>query len=122
MFLNTSYEKGEANIGNRVEGAPKFTAAAQVAYRVPEMPGLRLMADVKYTGDVMLNAANKLKVPGHTLINVGANYVTRVAGRDTTFRAAINNVTDRQYWEYQYDDWIKPSDPRTFSVSVKVDF
>ena len=122
MFLDTSYEKGEANIGNRVEGAPKFTAAAQVAYRVAQVPGLKLMADAKYTGDVMLNAANKLKVPGYTLINVGASYLTRINGRDTTFRAAINNLADKKTWQYQYDDWIKPVDPRTFSVSVKVDF
>jgi len=122
MFLDTSYEKGAANVGNRVEGAPKFTAAAQVAYHVSQVPGLKLMADAKYTGNVMLNAANKLKVPAHTLINVGANYATRVAGQDTTFRVAINNLMDKKYWEYQYDDWIKPSDPRTLSVSMKVDF
>jgi iron complex outermembrane receptor protein len=122
MFLDAKYEKGIENIGNRVQGAPRFTAAAQVAYHVAALPGLKLMADAKYTGNVMLNGANTLKVPGYTLFNVGASYNTRIAGRNTTFRAAVNNVTDKEYWEYQYDDWIKPSDPRTFSVSMQVDF
>ncbi|HTH45636.1 MAG TPA: TonB-dependent receptor [Oxalicibacterium sp.] len=122
MFLDTKYEKGAENIGNRVQGAPKFTAAAQVAYHVAALPGLKLMVDAKYTGNVMLNSVNTLQAPGYTLINAGASYSTRIAGRNTTFRAAINNVTDREYWEYQYDDWIKPADPRTLSVGVEVDF
>ena len=25
---------------------------------------------------------------------------------------------DKEYWEYQYDDWIKPSDPRTLSEAT----
>lgn len=122
MFLDSEYKKGVANIGNRVAGAPEFIAAAQVGYRVAQLPGLKLLADAKYTGNTMLNGANDLKVPGYTLLNVGATYTTRINGKDTTFRAAINNVADKKYWEYQYENWIKPADPRTFSVSMKVDF
>ncbi len=51
----------------------------------------------------MLNAANQLTVPGYTIANIGASYTTRIGGRNTTFRAAINNVANRKYWEYQYD-------------------
>ncbi|HWU97456.1 MAG TPA: TonB-dependent receptor [Oxalicibacterium sp.] len=122
MFLDSEYKKGAVNIGNRVAGAPEFIAAAQLGYRVAQLPGLRLLADAKYTGNTMLNGANDLKVPGYTLLNVGASYTTRIGGKDTTFRAAINNVADKKYWEYQYENWIKPADPRTLSVSVKVDF
>jgi iron complex outermembrane receptor protein len=122
MFLDAKFKQGAANIGNRVDGAPRFTAAAQIAYRVAEVPGLKLIADAKYTGNVMTNAANTLKTPAFTVLNAGASYATRINGKDTTFRVAINNLTDKEYWQYQYDDWIKPADPRTFSVSMKVDF
>lgn len=122
MLLDTSYEKGGDFVGNRVAGAPNFVAAAQVGYRVAQLPGLRLSADAKYTGSTMLRASNTLKLPSYTVLNAGANYSTRVAGHDTTFRVAVNNIADKKYWEYQYSDWIKPADPRTFSVSVKVDF
>jgi len=54
-----------------------------------------------------------LCIPGHA---------TRINGHDTTFRVAVNNVTNRRYWEYQYDNYIKPGDPRTFSLSAKLDF
>ncbi|WP_418133165.1 TonB-dependent siderophore receptor [Variovorax sp. 375MFSha3.1] len=122
MLLDSSYERGSSYIGNRVAGAPKLVATAQVSYLVPQVPGLKLSADMKYTGNTMLDASNQLNLPGYTVANIGASYTTRIAGHSTTFRAAINNVTNRRYWEYQYDNYIKPGDPRTFSLSAKIDF
>lgn len=109
-------------MGNRVAGAPKMVATAQVSYDVLQVPGLRLSADMKYTGCTMLDASNQLGLPGYTVANIGASYTTRLGGHATTFRAAVNNVANRRYWEYQYDNYIKPGDPRTFSLSAKLDF
>lgn len=122
MLLDSAYRRGSSYIGNRVAGAPKLVATAQVSYDVAQVPGLKLSADMKYTGATMLDAANRLSVPGYTVANIGASYVTRLSGHPTTFRAAINNVANRRYWEYQYDSYIKPGDPRTFSLSAKLDF
>jgi iron complex outermembrane receptor protein len=122
MLLDTSYRRGNSYVGNRVAGAPKMMATAQVSYDVAQVPGLRLSADMKYTGGTMLNAANQLSLPGYTIANIGASYTTRIGGRNTTFRAAINNLANKRYWEYQYDNYIKPGDPRTFSLSAKLDF
>ncbi|MFJ3046679.1 TonB-dependent siderophore receptor [Herbaspirillum chlorophenolicum] len=122
MFLDSKYSKGSAYNGNRVAGAPNMMATAQVSYLVPQLAGLKLMADAKYTGNTMLRAANDLQVPSYTLFNLGASYTTRIGKYDTTFRAAVNNLLDKRYWQYQWENYIKPGDPRTFSVSAKVDF
>ncbi len=122
MLLDTEYKKGLTYNGNRVAGAPDFVVAGQAAYLVPQVSGLKLSADAKYTGATMLRAANDIKLSGYTLFNLGASYTTRIGKTDTTFRAAINNLTDKHYWEYQYENWIKPGDPRTFSLSAKMDF
>lgn len=122
MALDSSYQRGSLYTGNRVAGAPNFVAAAQLSYAVPQLPGLKLSVDAKYTGTTMLSASNQIRVPGYTLANLGASYATRVGGYDATFRFAVNNVTDRKYWEYQYENYIKAGDPRTFSVSAKLDF
>lgn len=122
MFLDSAYRRGSDNVGNRVAGAPSFVATAQLSYAVPQVPGLKLTADAKYTGSTMLNASNQIKLPGYTVANIGASYATRIGGHDTTFRVAINNVANKRYWEYQYADYIKPGDPRTLSVSAKFDF
>ena len=122
MLLDSSYERGSSYNGNRVAGAPNFVATAQLSYAVAQMPGLKLSADAKYTGSTMLGASNRIRLPGYTLANIGASYLTRIGGHDTTFRFAINNLTNRRYWEYQYENYIKPGDPRTFSMSAKLDF
>ncbi|CAA2108179.1 TonB-dependent siderophore receptor [Variovorax paradoxus] len=122
MLLDAGYRRGSNYVGNRVAGAPKMVATAQVSYDVAQVPGLKLSADMKYTGGTMLDASNQLSLPGYTVANIGASYATRLGGHNTTFRAAINNVANRRYWEYQYDSYIKPGDPRTFSLSAKIDF
>jgi iron complex outermembrane receptor protein len=122
MLLSSQYSKGSTYNGNRVAGAPDLVLAGQISYLVPQVAGLKLSADSKYTGSTMLRAANDIKLSGYTLFNLGANYSTRIGNVDTTFRAAVNNLTDKHYWEYQYENWIKPGDPRTFSLSVKMDF
>ena len=122
MFLDTSYERGSTNQDNRVAGAPAIVGTAQLSYAVAQVSGLRVFADAKYTGNAMLNAANGLNLPGYAIANVGAVYATRLGGHDTTLRLAVNNVADRRYWEFQYENYMKPGDPRTYSVSAKVDF
>ncbi|OWT65862.1 TonB-dependent siderophore receptor [Candidimonas nitroreducens] len=122
MLLKASYGKGSSYDGERVSGAPHFVAAAQVSYSVPQIEGLTLRADAKYTGSTTLRPAGDLKLPSYTVFNLGASYDTRIAGHDTTFRLAVNNLADKAYWEYQYDNYIKPGDPRSISLNASVRF
>ena len=122
MFLDSEYKKGNAYTGNRVAGAPKLVAAAQVSYSVPELPGLKLRADVKYTGNTMLGASNNVRVDDYAIINIGATYDTRIYGYETTFRAGINNLADKRYWLFQSSDYVKAGDPRTYGLSASLKF
>lgn len=122
MLLDSEYGKGNAHIGHRVVGAPNLVATAQLAYRVAQLPGLQLTAGAKHTGNTMLRPAGDLRTPAYTLLNLGATYDTVVGGYDTTFRASINNAADKRYWMYQYANYVKAGDPRTFSLSATVRF
>ena len=122
MLLKATYDKGSSYDGQRVSGAPRFVAAAQVSYSVPQVEGLSLHADAKYTGSTTLRPAGDLKLPSYTVFNLGASYDTRIAGHDTTFRVAVNNLANKAYWEYQYDNYIKPGDPRNISLNASVRF
>lgn len=122
MLLNSQYQKGSSYNGNRVAGAPGFVAAAQVSYDVPQLPGLSLRANAKYTGSTWLRPANDISLPGYVIVNLGATYKTRVYGYDTTLRLALNNVTNKKYWEFQYGDYIKMGDPRNVSLTASVRF
>ncbi|CAM2160554.1 iron complex outermembrane recepter protein [Paraburkholderia tropica] len=122
MLLDTWYAKGQTYNGKRVAGAPQFTAATRVTYDVPYVPGLQLGVDAKYTGNTEVRPAGDLETGGYLLVNVGANYVTRIGGHDVTLRAALDNITNRRYWMFQYDSYIAPGDPRTISLNAKMDF
>lgn len=122
MLLDTEYQNGFAFAGNRVAGAPNTVAAAQLAYTVSEVPGLKLNANMKYTGATMLRPSNNLQAPGYTLLNVGATYDTRINGYDTSFRVAINNLADKRYWMFQYSDYIKAGDPRSLTLNASLKF
>lgn len=122
MALDSWYARTNGFDGNRVGGAPRFVLSGNVEYKVPYVPGLSVGGDIRYNGRTSLNPQNSLTVSGYTLINLGATYRTRVAGKDVTLRAAVSNLTNRKYWEYQYDNYIKPADPRMVSLNAKIDF
>lgn len=122
MWIATKYKKGSDFDGNRVAGAPGFVAAAHVNYAVPVVPGLTLGAGAKFTGNTSLRPAGDIKVPGYMLYSLGATYTTRVAGHTVGVRAAIDNLTNHRYWEYQYADYIQPGEPRTVSVNARMEF
>ncbi|MDE1179637.1 TonB-dependent receptor [Paraburkholderia sp.] len=122
MWIATKYDKGSSYDGNRVAGAPGFVAAAHVNYAVPYVPGLNVGADMKYTGNTSVRPAGDLKTAGYTLFNVGASYSTKIGGYGVTLRAALDNITNRRYWMFQYADYIAPGDPRTVSLNARIDF
>ncbi|WP_233830240.1 TonB-dependent siderophore receptor [Paraburkholderia sp. ZP32-5] len=122
MLLDTWYAKGQSYSGNRVAGAPQFVAAGRVTYDVPGVPGLQVGTDAKFTGSTKVRPAGNLETGGYLIVNAGASYMTRVGGHDVTLRAAIDNITNRRYWMYQYSDYIAPGDPRTVSLNAKIDF
>ncbi|MDR5826540.1 TonB-dependent receptor [Caballeronia sp. LP006] len=122
MWIATHYKKGSTFDGNRVAGAPGFVAAAHVNYAVPVVPGLTLSANAKFTGNTNLRPSGDLNVPGFMIYSLGATYTTRIAGHNVGVRAAIDNLTNRRYWEFQYADYIQPGEPRTVSVNARLEF
>lgn len=123
MALDATYGQGDASInGNRIAGTARLIASAQMGYRVPQVPGLQLFAGVKYTGNTMLDAQNRIQVPSYTLLGLGASYDTLVAGKSATLRVQVNNAANKRYWGYQYAGYIKPGDSRSVSLTATMRF
>jgi iron complex outermembrane receptor protein len=122
MVLDTEYGQDYPDQGKRVAGSPNAVAAIYASYRLPSLPGLKLRADAKYTGDTPLRGNNTLEVSSFTVANFGAIYDSRIGGNDLTYRFTVRNVFDKQYWMYQYANYVKAGDPRTFGVSASLNF
>jgi len=115
-----------ATDGKRVIGVPRVQANIGAEWDVPGLRGLALDGRVVYTGSSFADAANTLRVPGWTRLDVGARYVTEVAGRLLTLRARVDNLADRNYWAssggFPGQGYLVVGQPRTFSLSAAVEF
>ncbi len=118
-------EKG-AYDGKKVIGVPSRQANLGLEWEVPGVSGLALDTRLIATAAVHADAANTLRVPGWTRLDLGARYFTEVGGQLVTLRARVNNLTDRNYWAssggYPGQGYLVLGAPRTVSVSAAVDF
>ncbi|RYX96807.1 MAG: TonB-dependent receptor [Comamonadaceae bacterium] len=112
--------------GKRVIGVPKLQGNLGVEWDVPTVSGLSLDARAVSTGSSFANATNTLSVPGWTRFDLGARYLTEIAGRLVTLRGRVDNVANRDYWSsvggFPNAGYLVLSTPRTFTVSASVDF
>nr|WP_145552639.1 TonB-dependent receptor [Variovorax boronicumulans] len=112
--------------GKRVIGVPRTQASFGAEWDVAGVRGLALDGRVVYTGASYVDAANTLRVPGWTRLDVGARYLMDVQGRLVTLRARVDNLFDRNYWAssggYPGSGYLVVGAPRTFNVSASVDF
>lgn len=115
-----------ANDGRRVIGVPRFQATLGAEWEVRAFSGLALDARVVHTGASYADAANTLRVPGWTRVDVGTRYLMDVAGKLLTLRARVDNLADRDYWAssggFPGAGYLVLGAPRTFSLSASVDF
>ena len=110
-----------ANNGKKAIGVPDRTFNFGVDWDAPWVPGLSFNGRVVNNSSTYYDAANTLTVPGWTRYDIGARYVTKVAGKQTVLRANIENLFDKSYW-IQSGTYVTVSAPRTLVLSATVDF
>jgi len=112
--------------GKKVIGVPKQQGTIGLEWDVPGVRGLTLDGRVIATGSSYADSLNTLRVPGSGRLDIGARYITEVAGKLVTLRARIDNVADRNYWAsvggYPGAGYLVLGNPRTYSVSASLDF
>jgi iron complex outermembrane receptor protein len=117
---------GGVNEGKDVIGVPRTQLNLGTEWDVPGMAGLSLNARALYTSAQYADSANLQKLPAWNRLDLGASYRTRIADRDVTLRARVDNVADRSYWAsaggYPGAGYLVLGAPRTLAVSGTVDF
>ena len=112
-------------------GAPKVKGNLLLEYQLSQVPGLVVSFDYQFSGERAGNDTNSFMAPGYNLFDLGLRYRSQLVGKATTWRVAVNNLTDRNYWST-----ISPSNltgantgnllahlgsPRTLLASVSVE-
>jgi iron complex outermembrane receptor protein len=115
-----------ADNGNDVIGVPSTMANLGAEWDVPGVSGLSLNGRIVYTSSQYADAANNLEVPSWTRADIGARYLTTIANKLVTWRARVDNVTNRDYWAsvggYPGQSYLVLAAPRTFVLSASVEF
>ncbi|HUD32157.1 MAG TPA: TonB-dependent receptor, partial [Variovorax sp.] len=115
-----------ATDGQRVIGIPTAQGSIGLDWDVPGVPGLSLNGRIIATGSSYANSTNTQRVAGWGRLDIGARYVTEMAGKLVTLRARIDNATDRNYWGsvggYPNNGYLVLGAPRTFSLTASVNF
>jgi iron complex outermembrane receptor protein len=82
----------------QVVGVPKQQANLLVEYRMPFINGLTPYLNLHYTGKQAANDTNTSWASSYKTIDIGARYNVKIMGVDTTWRLAVNNLTNEEYW------------------------
>lgn len=90
--------------GNTAVGAPRWQANLGAEWDTPWVPGLTLSARTAASSSQYLNAANTQQIPGWSTFDVGARYLTRVAGRGLALRLNVVNLFDRHHYSGAFSD------------------
>jgi iron complex outermembrane receptor protein len=117
---------GGINDGKDAIGVPDTQLNLGAEWDVNAVPGLTLNARTLYTGGQFADSANLQRLPSWTRLDLGASYATRIADRNVTLRARVDNVTDKSYWAsaggFPGAGYLVLGSPRTLVVSGSVDF
>lgn len=109
--------------GARAFGIPTWSVKLGAEYDIRPVPGLTAIARVIYSSSMPYDAANIETIPSWTRVDLGARYATRIASHDVVFRATVENVFDRRYWDsspaYQM---VTSAAPRAYMLSASIDF
>lgn len=120
--LLTETPNGQFN-GNKASGIPDWSVKLGAELDIPQVPGLTATARVLHTSSIAFDAANTDTLPAWTRFDLGARYATRIAEHKVVFRATVENVFNRRYWDsapaYQV---VTYAAPRTYMLSASIDF
>jgi len=112
---------GGVNQGNDANGVPDRTFNLGLDWDTPWVEGLSLNGRVIHTSSMYYDAANILRMPGWTRLDLGARLRTHVAGKPVVLRASLENVSNKSYW-VTAAGYTTTGAPRTLMLSAQVDF
>lgn len=117
---------GGATDGKNAIGVPHVTSNMGADWDVPWVSRLSVSGRVVYTGAQYVDAANTQRLQAWTRYDAGLRYLSDIGNTLVTWRANIENLTNRNYWAsaggYPGQGYLVQGAPRTLTVSATMDF
>ncbi|MDS1139418.1 TonB-dependent receptor [Pusillimonas sp. SM2304] len=111
---------GGVDQGKLATAVPAWQAKLGAEWDVPAVQGLTLTGNMVSMSKQYINADNSLSVPGRTVFDLGARYMTSIADHPLTLRATVQNLTNKAYWAGSLASGTGA--PRTFLLSASLEY
>ena len=129
MALDAKFTKAvdPTLVGQRVTNVARVKTSIFADYKIAAVQGLALNALATYESGKTVTADGSVTLPNAWQLDVGTRFDHIIAGKATTWRLNVENVTNRIYWreaptQYWGGIYLFPSTPRTVRGSVTVAF
>lgn len=129
MIIDTEATKSvdPALTGKRTPNVAPVTASVATSWSVPEVPGLVWTQRLQYSDKKAITRDNTIELPSYWQLDTWLAYRQKLGGTQLTWRAGIDNLTDRRYWrdaptQYWGGTYLFAAPPRTFRVAVTAAF
>ncbi|WP_296677278.1 TonB-dependent siderophore receptor [Novosphingobium sp.] len=109
-------------IGRRPVGVAKHLFNVNLNWRTPWAEGLSFDASVLERGAMPATTDNSLEIVGRQIVNLGARYSFKVAGKAVTARVQIYNVLDQYGLVSGGPGLYRTNQPRSVNGFLAVDF
>ncbi|OAJ52012.1 TonB-dependent receptor [Paraburkholderia ginsengiterrae] len=104
------------------ENTPKWIGNIALTHRPVWLPGLSLTARASFITKRPVNPQDQGYIPGYTIWSLGVGYVTTIAGKRVDFKAAIDNLFNKRYWNSVQTGTLGIGMDRSIKFVAKVDF
>lgn len=94
-------EVADGTIGRRPIGTPSRTLIANLDYRLPDFPALSFDLAVEHAGRRYGDAANDVRVPARTIVDLGARYRFRLGRVPAVLRVQATNLFNTYGWDVE---------------------
>lgn len=121
LLLDAEVEGGGTGVGRRPVGSAKHTALLSLDQNLRVVPGLSADISIKHVGAVVANTSNSLATDAHMLVDLGARYRFRMAGRDAALRLEGVNVFNAWGWDVIASGAFTYVTPRQIALKLTVD-
>jgi iron complex outermembrane receptor protein len=113
---------GGTNNGKKVIGVPDYQANLGIEVIPPSFRGAVFSVRWLSTGEQYVDAGNTQRAPSWNRFDLGVRYVAVVDKHPVTFRASLENVADKAYWESAFGGYLVQGEPRTAKASITFEY
>lgn len=108
-------------IGRRPIATPSRSLIGNLDWRVPALPALSLDVAIQHAGRRYADAANTVRVPARTTVDLGARYRFRLGGAPAVLRLQATNLFNTYGWDVEGNNAFVYIKSRQFIARLAMD-